>query len=146
MRSTGAAVEPADEVAAIRTYDDGAHQGIRTAGTTPGCFQGSFHGFGLAGTERGNDTISGLKRVARLKGGAGPGRWVGGPHAAAITVGAASAEAAGRSASKSHRLGFIPVSFLPSRTAMAPGVTTAEGCGAGTAPQIQLYVLLSSRL
>jgi hypothetical protein len=50
------------------------------------------------------------------------------------------------SASKSHRLGFIPVSFLPSRTAMAPGVYDSRTLRSPTAPQIQLYVLLSSRL
>jgi len=43
-------------------------------------------------------------------------------------------------------MGFIPASFLPFRTAMAPGVYDSRTLRDRTALQIQLYVLLSSRL
>jgi hypothetical protein len=83
-----------------------------------------------------------------MKGGAGAGNRnrTARRHAATTTAGASSAEAAGRLALKSHRLGFIPVSFLPSRTAMAPGIYDSRRLRGTSAPQIQLYVLLSSRL
>jgi len=47
----------------------------------------------------------------------------------------------------SHRSRFIVlVSFLPSRTAMAPGVYDSRRPRHRMTPQKQLYVLLSSRL
>jgi len=48
---------------------------------------------------------------------------------------------------KSHRRRFmVLVSFLPSRTAMAPGVYDSRRPRRLMTPQKQLYVLLSSRL
>jgi hypothetical protein len=62
-------------------------------------------------------------------------------------VGPAGMPAAGIVASKSHRKRFIMlVSFLPSRTAMAPGVYDSRTPRRPKTPQKQLYVVLSSRI
>jgi len=96
----GAAVVAGDEVPALRTDDDGTHQGVRAARAVQGCLEGLFHGTGFIRSKGSDHPGSGLQ-------------FHGARHAVADAERIAALEGAGVSASKSHRWGFIRVSFLP---------------------------------